>query len=150
MRILTLAIALLLTLPTFAYANQTEPPPSGSSATRPAPADEYFGRLKMSILGIRNQLVHLTQRADEHPDDCDGILATALLTEESVKEWERHYPSDPWLDRTVYMLVHLYAKIPTPAGHDSARKALSWLLTRYPQSAYTNAAVEEVGEGADR
>ncbi|MDP9017533.1 MAG: hypothetical protein M3N19_04365 [Candidatus Eremiobacteraeota bacterium] len=43
----------------------------------------------------------------------------ATLTEESIKEWEQKYPSDPWLAKTVYMPVLMYAKIPTAAGHSS-------------------------------
>ncbi len=150
MRAFVILLALLVASPSCAFAQSDESVASlpGASLAGPAPADEYFGRLKMSILGIRNQLAHLSREAEQNPEDGDGIVATMQLTEDSVKEWEQHYPSDPWLEKTVYGLVHVYAKIPGESAHESAVRTLAWLLSKYPQSEFIPAAAQEVGQVA--
>lgn len=147
MRISLMVLALLVFTGAFASADQPDDatlPTANSSATAPAPADEYFGRLKMSILGIRNQLNRLTAQVDADPLNSQSARGSCELTEESIKEWEQKYPSDPWLAKTVYMLVHLYAKMPAETGHTQALRVLSWLLAKYPGSEFTETALAEV------
>jgi hypothetical protein len=113
--------------------------------SRVAPADEYFGRLKMSILGIRNELRDLDQRLTYSPDAGPAALGTALFVENAIRDWEAKYPADPWLARSVYQLTHVYARIHTPDGHAKAVSALHWLVSRYHSSPFCNVAQTEVG-----
>ena len=112
---------------------------------RVAPADEYFGRLKMSILGIRNELRDLDQRLTYSPDAGPAVLGTASFVEDAIRDWEAKYPSDPWLPRSVYQLTHLYARIHSGDGHVKAVNALHWLVTRYRSSPFCTVATSEVG-----
>jgi len=70
-----------------------------------APADEYFGPLKMSVLGIRNQIHDLgilyepTYDFDHHL--AKSIMAKAILAEESLRDWEQKYPADSQLPRYI-------------------------------------------------
>ncbi len=114
-------------------------------ASRVAPADEYFGRLKMSILGIRNELRDLDQRLTYSPDAGASALGTALFVENAIRDWEAKYPADPWLARSVYQLTHVYAKIHTAGGREKAVSALHWLVSRYHSSPFCNVAQTEVG-----
>lgn len=114
-------------------------------ASRVAPADEYFGRLKMSILGIRNELRDLDQRLSYSPGTGAAVLGTASFVEDAIRDWEAKYPSDPWLPRSVYQLTHLYARIHTGDGHVKAVNALHWLVTRYHSSPFCTVAQTEVG-----
>ncbi len=114
-------------------------------ASRVAPADEYFGRLKMSILGIRNQLRDLDQRLTYSPDRGADVMGTALFVENAIRDWESKYPADPWLARSVYQLTHLYARIHSADGHVKAVSALHWLVSRYRTSPYCTVAQSEVG-----
>ncbi|HEY9180755.1 MAG TPA: hypothetical protein VIO32_08535, partial [Candidatus Baltobacteraceae bacterium] len=75
---------------------------------RVAPADEYFGRLKMSILGIGNQLRDLALRLQYTPDKSEAILGSAAMVEDAMRDWEHKYPGDPWLAKDVYQLTSLY------------------------------------------
>lgn len=113
--------------------------------TRVAPADEYFGRLKMSILGIRNELRDLDQRLTYSPDAGPAALGTALFVENAIRDWEAKYPADPWLARSVYQLTHVYARIHTPDAHLKAVNALHWLVSRYHSSPFCTVAQTEVG-----
>ena len=114
-------------------------------ASRVAPADEYFGRLQMSILGIRNELRDLDQRLTYSPDKSADILGTAAFVENAIHDWEAKYPADPWLARSVYQLTHLYARIHTSDAHVKAVNALHWLVTRYRTSPFCTVAQTEVG-----
>ena len=105
-------------------------------AVRVAPADEYFGRLKMSILGIRNQLHDLGLRLQYAPEKSEDVLGSAAMVEDAMRDWERKYPADPWLAKSVYELTELYARVHTEHGRQSASRALRWLLGRYGQTAY--------------
>ncbi len=114
-------------------------------ASRVAPADEYFGRLKMSILGIRNELRNLDQRLTYSPDKGADILGAAAFVENAIRDWQAKYPADPWLARSVYQLTHLYARIQTADAHVKAVNALHWLVSRYRSSPFCTIAQTEVG-----
>jgi hypothetical protein len=101
---------------------------------RLAPADEYFGPLKMSVLGIRNTLRDEAVRlASERPEPT-AAYAHANLVERSVLDWEKKYPADRWLPRSVFDLQHLYAQIPSETSRRHAAEVATWLISRYPGS----------------
>lgn len=106
------------------------------SVIRVAPADEYFGRLKMSILGIRNQLHDLSLRLAFAPDKSEDVLGSAAMVEDAMRDWEHKYPADPWLPKSVYELTSLYANVHTAHGHTNASRCLRWLLGRYGRTRY--------------
>ncbi len=122
----------------------------GHAAIKVAPADEYFGRLKLSILGIRNTLKDLALKADYHPTTAESIFGSAAFAEEALREWEHKYPRDPWLAKTVAGLVHMYSKVPTPAGRAKMHAALAWLTSRYGTTRALIAAASAEATVADK
>ena len=70
----------------------------------PAPADEYFGRFKLSFLGIRNII---------HDMNIEGDSSLALAIQEgrihevagSLADWANRYPRDKWLPGTTAAFV---------------------------------------------
>lgn len=101
-----------------------------------APADEYFGPLKLSILGIRNQIHDLSLQYDVNHDASDAIFGKAKMAEASLKDWAQKYPTDPDLARHVYLLSHLYGKIPLSEAHERCSETQRWLLAKYSASWY--------------
>ncbi len=99
-----------------------------------APADEYFGPLKMSILGIRNTIKDLGLRYDVNPSNPEQTLSSAAFAETAIREWAQRYPRDDQLPRNVYFLEHLYAKIQTPHGQAKAQAISTWLMTMFADS----------------
>ncbi len=91
-----------------------------------APADEYFGRMKMSILGISNTIkdagLHLDQGADSM-----AVIDGLVFTEDAIRDWQRHYPRDPWIAKSLNALRSVYSKIPTERGAACARRVAIWL-----------------------
>ena len=61
-----------------------------------APADEYFGRMKMSVLGIRNALDGLERRVANGDRSVGSMLA---LVDDAIADWRSKYPRDTWLRR---------------------------------------------------
>jgi hypothetical protein len=107
---------------------------------RIAPADEYFGRLKMSILGIQNQLRDLALRLKYSPAQGEAILGSAVWVEDAMHDWEHKYPADPWLPKSVFNLAALYANVHSAHGDTKTTRCLHWLLTRYPHTHYARLA----------
>lgn len=103
---------------------------------RVAPADEYFGHLKMSILGVRNQLRDLSLRLQYAPEKSADVLGPAGWVEDALHDWESKYPADPWLAKSVFQLAQLYSQIHTEEGQRSTERALHWLLGRYRNTPY--------------
>lgn len=107
---------------------------------RVAPADEYFGRLKMSILGIRNQLRDLDARLQYTPEKSADVLGSAAYVEDALHDWEHKYPTDPWLAKDVYQLTSLYSHVHTGEGQRCETRTMHWLLGRYGKTRYAHEA----------
>ena len=101
-----------------------------------APADRYFGRLKMSILGVRNSIKDLAARADTHPEDAEHIFDKAVLVEDALRDWHAHFPRDPWIPRYAYGLAQLYGKLDMDDARVRRNDTLDWLAATFPASEY--------------
>jgi hypothetical protein len=99
-----------------------------------APADEYFGQLKMSILGIKNTIRDLGLRYDVNHDIARQTVSSAALTEGAIRDWEHKYPRDREVPRAMYFLQRLYAHILDTQAQLKAKAIASWLFTDYPKS----------------
>lgn len=76
-------------------------------ASGPAPADEYFGPFKESVLEIRNRLMSFEREADSHlRRDIRGIDNLEV----TIEDWYRKYPRDPWIPGFAKRLTHVYAR----------------------------------------
>jgi hypothetical protein len=104
--------------------------------TGPAPADEYFGRLQMSILGVRNKVKDLGLDADIHPEHGAAVLRNALWVEDAMRDWAKRYPFDRWLPRYAYALEQMYERIPGEGAHRRAVKQVAYLTAYFPQTLY--------------
>jgi hypothetical protein len=63
-------------------------------AVTSAPADQYFGKLKMSALRIRYETMQLRKRYETHellPEQAEHLLS---LTQDAFGQWSRAYPKD--------------------------------------------------------
>jgi hypothetical protein len=117
-------------------ATATAVPAFAQPTAQLAPADRYFGRMKMSILGIRNALKDLSARADAFPEDAEHVFDKTVLVEDALRDWQAHFPTDPWIPRYAFALAQVYGKL----GFDGARtrrdEALNWLIGTYPESEF--------------
>jgi hypothetical protein len=113
----------------------------------PAPADEYFGRLQMSILGVRSKVKDLGLDADIHPEHDKAILGNALWVEDAMRDWAKKYPFDRWLPRYAYALEQMYEHIPGADAHKRAVKQISYLTAYFPQTVYGKIGRAKLAQG---
>jgi hypothetical protein len=101
-----------------------------------APADQYFGKLKMSALRIRYETMQLKKRYETHqllPEQAEHLL---LLTQDAFGQWARAYPRDPWLASTGYAIAALYGELPGATARDHAVALYVYVKTSFPTTSY--------------
>jgi len=104
-----------------------------------APADQYFGRMRMSILGIRNTIHDMEVRASyQAPTDVSYIYNKLLLVEDAIHDWQAKYPHDSWIPRMTYGLAMVYKQLPLDEAQDRMNDQLDWLVASYPYSDEAN------------
>jgi hypothetical protein len=113
----------------------------------PAPADEYFGRLGMSILGVRNKVKDLGLDADTHPEHDRNVLNAALFVEDAMRDWAKKYPFDHWLPRYAFALEQMYEEIPGDTAHKRALKQLAYITAYFPQTVYGKVGRAKIAMG---
>lgn len=111
-----------------------------------APADEYFGRMKMSFLGIDNTLRDASKTAGEHTTD-PSVVAKVALAEDALKDWERRYPRDPQLGRSYYFAISVEKKIWVKANQDQAWSYMNRIAEVFPNTYFGKLVKREIALG---
>jgi len=100
--------------------------------TRIAPADEYFGNLKYSPIGVHNELVRINKYLDKgwgyrmEPD--------ALQVDSAVEDWQRQYPHDTTLPAALLDTYLLLERVQTDNTKAAATRVKTILLVQYASS----------------
>ena len=113
-----------------------------------APADEYFGKLKMSILGIRNTIKDQGLKVDVDPDKASATFNAIALTEDAIHDWEHKYPCDSWIPGSIFALEHYYTKIHTADGVRRVHATFAWFRHDYPKHRLLASARQEDGSAS--
>ncbi|HEY6233612.1 MAG TPA: hypothetical protein VIW69_00740 [Candidatus Elarobacter sp.] len=111
-----------------------------------APADEYFGRLKMSFLGINNTLHDAGITAGDHTTD-PSVVAKVALAEDALKDWEKRYPRDPQLGRSYYLAISVEKKIWVQANQQQAWAYMNRIATVFPNTYFGKLIKREITIG---
>jgi hypothetical protein len=98
-----------------------------------APADEYFGRVKMSYLGMNNTFRDSAISSGAHTTD-PGIINKVMLAEDALEAWARKYPHDPQLARTYFLATQVERKIWVKGNQERAWIYLNRLVHLFPDS----------------
>ena len=125
-------------------AGAQQPPIAFQITARPpglaqAPADEYFGRYRLSSLGVRNAIRDMTIEGD-------SPLALPLQTERiaavtsALPAWADKYPSDPWVPSAIAKFAVFLISKRVPEYDRLAYAFLSYLLWTYPKTWYAGYA----------
>jgi hypothetical protein len=112
-----------------------------------APADEYFGRQKLSPIGIRHKIFSLKDdlhHARAHPD---SIQREAQLLEDALHDWTTRFPQDPWLPSAAWNLATLYEELPGTDAQNHAVSALHFIVNAFAGSQYAQLASRDLTRG---
>ena len=116
-------------------------------AATSAPADRYFGKLKMSGLRIRYETMQVERRYWAHELLPDQALHLLLLTEDAYREWASAYPEDSWLASTGYRMAQVYEELPGTAARDRAVALLGYVKSHFPKTAYAQKSRDQLHRG---
>ena len=95
-----------------------------------APGDEYFGKLKMSYLGIDNTFRDMAISAGAYTTD-SRIITKLNFADDALQRWAAKYPLDPQLARSYFLGVQVFRKVYTQQAQKTAWTYIQILQTRY-------------------
>ena len=111
-------------------------PLSAQASSNVAPADEYFGRLKMSILGIGNVIHDMRLRVESDGSRTPSIFRSLEMTEDAIRDWEAKYPRDSWIPRNLLALETCYLAASGERARELAVRTEAWLRHDFPSTTY--------------
>lgn len=103
-----------------------------------APADAYFGRFNMSILGIANTIRDAGLRMNASNDPAPVLNGPLAFASDAIHAWEAKYPRDPWIAKDLLALEIVYLHAPGNEALRLAGKTEAWLGRDYPRTAYAS------------
>jgi hypothetical protein len=111
-----------------------------------APADEYFGKMKLSYLGMNNTFRDSATSAGDHTID-PGIINKVTFAEDALEAWAQKYPRDPQLARTYFLATQVERKIWTKNAQDRAWVNLNRLVKQFPNTYFGKLLAKDLAIG---
>jgi hypothetical protein len=111
-----------------------------------APADEYFGKMKLSYLGMNNTFRDAAISSGDHTID-PGIVNKVTFAEDALQAWARKYPRDPQLARTYFLATRVERKIWTIDTQQRAWINLNRLVKVFPASYFGKILAKDLAIG---
>jgi hypothetical protein len=111
-----------------------------------APADEYFGRQKMSYLGINNTFHDTAISAGDHTVD-PSIMNKVAAADEAMEDWARHFPHDPQLARTYFLAIRSEQKIWVQQNQLKAWIYMNRVATLFPDTYFGKLVKKDIAIG---
>ncbi len=114
-----------------------------------APADEYFGKLKLSFLGINNTFRDTSISAGAHTTD--AALARKIdFAIDALNDWQRKFPHDPQLARTYFLAQITLKKLWLEPYQDKAWAYMQHIVAAYPATFYGRTVKADIARGFTR
>lgn len=114
--------------------------------TSSAPGDEYFGRMKISYLGIDNTFKDGVISAGGYTTD-DHLISKLMFADEALQRWASKYPGDPQLARSYFLGVQVFRKVYTQPGQQVAWHYMEVLVTKYPKTFFGKTMKASLAKG---
>jgi len=131
-------IASLALLPPIALAQGTH-----SSL---APADEYFGRLEMSFIGINNTFHDMAIAAGDATTD-PAIVNKVDFAMEALNVWQNRYPHDSQLARSYFLGETVLKKIWLKPYQEKAWAYMQHIVSAYPNTFFGRTVKAQMTKG---
>ena len=103
------------------------------TVTALAPADRYFGQLKMSVLGIRNAIKDISLRANvAAAGDMKTLFRKLTFVEDALTDLKAQFPKDSWIPQFGLNLAQTFLKMHIADAAVRANDAIDWVIADYP------------------
>jgi hypothetical protein len=102
-----------------------------------APADEYFGRTKLSPIGVRNELTRIGKYLDAGWGG--QMTKDTIWVVDSLDDWQHQYPRDYELPRLYKRVYDTLGRAGTPEAKAAQKDVRRTLLVNYPTSSEARA-----------
>jgi hypothetical protein len=114
--------------------------------THSAPGDEYFGRMKLSYLGINNTFRDETIRSGAFTTS-PGVITTVDFADDALHAWANKYPNDPELARSYFLAIAAYSKIYTQPTQDKAWQYMHIIVQQFPHTFFGKQVAKNLAVG---
>jgi hypothetical protein len=111
-----------------------------------APGDEYFGRMKMSYLGIDNTYKDGSVSAGDYTTD-QHLIAKLDFATEALRKWAAKYPNDPQLARSYFLAVVVLRKVYTQQEQELTWQFMQLLAQKYPNTYFGKTMKAQIASG---
>src|SRR5271165_2699807 len=98
-----------------------------------APVDEYFGRQKISTLGIDNLIRDTDQRESADPAIAARLYGGLMAAEDALEDWAAKYSHDNWIPKRAYEMSHLFWRMHAPEANAAADRCRNLLFNQFPE-----------------
>jgi len=109
-----------------------------------APADQYFGRLKLSNLGIRN-IIHALAVEGSSPLALPLERTRIMGVHSAILEWGDSFPRDPWLKNSVLNFAYVLVSKHDPDTDMIALDLLLQASQRFRNTPYAKTVLARAG-----
>ncbi|HMD02302.1 MAG TPA: hypothetical protein VKG44_04985, partial [Candidatus Baltobacteraceae bacterium] len=97
-----------------------------------APADEYFGEIRISPVGIKDETLRISKYLDAGWGE--QMAPDALRLAAAVEDWQRQYPHDRTLPKYLSSVYKLLVRVAAPATLAQAEAVKALLVVQYADS----------------
>lgn len=111
-----------------------------------APGDEYFGRMKLSYLGIDNTYKDGSISAGDYTTD-PHLIAKLDFATEALRRWAAKYPNDPQLARSYFLAVLVLRKVYTQPEQQTSWEFTQLLASKYGNTYFGKSAKQSMAQG---
>ena len=137
----------VVTAITLLQAVHAASPPSQNNFSSLAPADEYFGRQKLSVVRIHHQVFALKTELQYRRRHPDAIANEADSISDAYFDWANRYPNDRWLPRMAWELATLYEELPGLGAQGQAYTLLAFISQHYALTVIGRNAADDLTRG---
>jgi hypothetical protein len=111
-----------------------------------APADRYFGKMKISFLGMNNTFRDAAITSGDHTVNA-SIVSKVEFADDALQEWARRFPRDPQLARTYYLAIRADQKIWLKHNQERAWTYMNRIASTFPTSYFGKVIKKDIAIG---
>lgn len=111
-----------------------------------APLDEYFGKMKLSPLGINNTIHDTNLRVKYDMANAARYYQALEWAENALHDWASKYPQDTWLPGRAYFMSHVFWQMHSADADAAADRCRQMLFTQFSKSRWASLAKLETKE----